>query len=339
MRDKKSSDCDATRGAFHLATRHIESVDDLRECMRGADIDVVQLAGGQQQGSLTHLGMDNLEMTLGRFALQVRARGIVNPTRVTLGMLLASTGRVTMWGREMRRGDVVIIPSGFDLEAIFTTGAAYAAVSLPLPHLLAQFGHEELFAQPDFWTTSGVWATERHLGEEITRRLSGIFPRLERNIALASLQDMDFLRRTIVEAFVTSLLAALPPNQRQSDFAPAHLVRDVENYADAAGDRAIHLSEICTALGVSRRTLHRAFADALDIGPAAYLRSRRLAAVHRALQRSDPERTSIGDIAFQYGFAEPGRFAAYYKSMFGQSPSKSLGSFFSGRVKASPIPA
>ena len=338
MRDKKSGD--ATRGEFHLATRHIESVDDLRECMRGADIDVVQLAGGQQQGSLTHLGMDNLEMTLGRFALQVRARGIINPTRVTLGMLLASTGRVTMWGREMRRGDVVVIPSGCDLEAIFTTGAAYAAVSLPLPQLLSQFGNEELLAQPDFWTTSGVWATERPLGEEITRRLSGIFPRLERNIAVASLQDMDFLRRTIVEAFVTSLLAALPPlDQRRSDLAPAHLVRDVENYADAAGDRAIHLSEICTALGVSRRTLHRAFSDALDIGPAAYLRSRRLAAVHRALQRSDPERTSIGDIAFQYGFAEPGRFAAYYKSMFGQSPSKSLGSFFSGRVKTNAFPA
>ena len=303
------SDSAAQQGVFHLATRQIESVYDLRECLRGADIEVVQLAGGRQQGSLTYLGVNDLEMTLGRFALRVRARGVINPTRVTLGMVLATSGRVMMWGREIKQGDVVVIPGGVDLDAIFNTGAAYAAISLSIPHLVAHFASEEPLADPDFWTTRGVWSTEPSLGAEVAHRLAGIFPTLERSIVTATFQEADFLRRTIVEAFVMSLLAALPPNGAGPGFAAARIVRDVEHYSDAAGDRAIHLSEICTALAVSRRALHRAFADALDVGPAAYLRSRRLLAAHRALQRSDPGwRTSIADIAFQCGFAEPGRF-------------------------------
>ncbi|WP_300783126.1 DUF3300 domain-containing protein [Enhydrobacter sp.] len=137
------------------------------------------------------------------------------------------------------------------------------------------------------------------------------------------------MSRTIVEAFVTSLLAALPPDRSESAFNGIRLVHEVERYA-AAGERVVHLSEICTTLGVSRRTLHRAFSDALNIGPAAYLRSRHLLAVHRALQGGVQPRATIADIAFEHGFAEPGRFALYHKSMFGQSPSRTRASFRHG---------
>ena len=322
----------AMQSAFHLATRQIESVYDLRECLRGADIEVVQLAGGRQQGSLTYLGMNELEMTLGRFALQVRGRGVINPTRVTLGMVLTTSGRVAMWGHDIKPGDVIVVPAGGELDAIFCTGAAYAAISLPISYLLAHFACEGPLAEPDFWTTRGVWSTEPILGQEIARRLSGIFPRLERNLATAPGPAADFLSRTIVEAFVTSLLAALPPDRSKPAPASIRLVQEVEDYTAGAGERAVHLSEICSKLGVSRRTLHRAFADALDTGPAAYLRSRRLLAAHRALQYGDEAETTIADIAFQHGFAEPGRFALYYKSMFGRSPSKTRGALLRSRI-------
>src|SRR5690242_20540099 len=267
-----ANDGAATPGAFLLAARKIENVYDLRECLRGADIEVVQLAAGQQQGSLTYLGIDHLEMTLGRFTLQVRARGVINPRRVTLGMVLATSGRVMMWGRDIKPGDVVVIPAGADLDAIFNTGAAYAAISVSVPYLVAHFANEQPLADPDFWTTPGVWSTEPCLGAEIARRLAGIFPTLNRNIATVSSQTADFLSRTIVEAFAASLLAALPPDQSKSIVNGVHLVREVERHAAAASGRAVHLSEICATLGVTRRTLHRAFSETLNIGPAAYLR-------------------------------------------------------------------
>ena len=102
----------------------------------------------------------------------------------------------------------------------------------------------------------------------------------------------------------------------------ARLVSETEDYIDASDGRPVHISELCCALKVSRRSLHRAFADTLGIGPAAYLRRRRLSAIRSILSRSDTATISIGDLAFEYGFPETGRFAAYYRAHFGESPSE-----------------
>jgi len=58
------------------------------------------------------------------------------------------------------------------------------------------------------------------------------------------------------------------------------------------------------------------------MGPVGYLRRRRLSAIQTALKRGDRATMPISDIAFEYGFSDPGRFAAYYRSLFGESPSQ-----------------
>jgi AraC-like DNA-binding protein len=166
-----------------------------------------------------------------------------------------------------------------------------------------------------------VRRTNPLIGEEIRRRLTGIIRNLERNTAAASPQAVDFLRRSIIEAFVTSFINALPPHRAPTIYAAARLVRELENYVDAAGGRPVHISELCSVLRVSRRTLHRAFADTLNMGPVGYLRRRRLSAIQVILKRNDPA-IPIADIAFEHGFSEPGRFAAYYHSLFGETPSE-----------------
>src|SRR5262245_22404726 len=80
----------------------IERSHQLRECTRGSDVDIVQLKAGRQHGFVAHISIDSLAMSVGRFALDVRARGLINPNRVTLGMMLASPGRVSYWRADVR---------------------------------------------------------------------------------------------------------------------------------------------------------------------------------------------------------------------------------------------
>jgi transcriptional regulator GlxA family with amidase domain len=101
-------------------------------------------------------------------------------------------------------------------------------------------------------------------------------------------------------------------------------VRDTEDYISSAGERAIHISEICTALDVSRRTLHRAFSERLGVGPVEYLKRKRLSLIHRVLARGDPLTTSVSDVAMENGFFELGRFAHYYRKLFDENPSETL---------------
>jgi len=192
-----------------------------------------------------------------------------------------------------------------------------------LPELSSMLGGEEHLADPAFWNTKRVSNLDAHIGAEMLRRLKRIVSGIERRFTAPSDQAGDFIQRSIIEPFVFGLTSALPPRNARS-YAGAQLVSETEDYIDAAAGRPIHISELCSALNVSRRSLHRAFADTLGVGPAAYLRSRRLSAIRLVLTRCDPVAISIGDLAFEYGFLDPGRFAAYYRAHFGETPSESL---------------
>jgi len=43
-----------------------------------------------------------------------------------------------------------------------------------------------------------------------------------------------------------------------------------------------------------------------------------------ATRANDTSTISIGDLAFEYGFPQTGRFAAYYRAHFGETPSETL---------------
>jgi AraC family ethanolamine operon transcriptional activator len=236
---------------------------------------------------------------------------------------LDRAGRVTQWWKDVRPGDIGVFPALVEFDAIHDGGAAYLLVSIALPELLAMLGGEEHLANPAFWNTKRVYTTDSLIGAEMLQRLIRIVSGIEHKFPAPSDQAADFLQRSIVESFVLALMSALPPGSAHS-YAGARLVSETEDYVDAHDGRLVHISELCGALKVSRRSLHRAFADTLGIGPAAYLRRRRLSAIRSILCRHDTATISIGDLAFEYGFPETGRFAAYYRAHFVETPSETL---------------
>jgi transcriptional regulator GlxA family with amidase domain len=56
----------------------------------------------------------------------------------------------------------------------------------------------------------------------------------------------------------------------------------------------------------------------------AFVRQRRLDACYTKLVGSEPETTTVCDVAMSYGFSHLGKFAITYKTAFGESPSTSL---------------
>jgi AraC family ethanolamine operon transcriptional activator len=300
----------------------IEGPDDLRETTRGADVEIVQLKPGRLRGSIKHFDVGSVGISIGRFSSEIRMRGALHQERIVLGTILDSAGRVTQWWEDVKPGDVGIFPALVEFDAIHGGGATYLVVSTPMPELLSTLQHEEHLADPAFWLRKRVCQTDSNNGAKMLQSLKGFISRLESTLTTTpSSQAADFLRRLIIDSFLVSLRSALP-EAKGRPYTGARLVSEAEDYVDASGGRPVHISELCYALKVSRRSLHRSFAEMLGIGPVAYLRSRRLSAIHSVLCRCDPAAISIGDLAFEYGFPEAGRFAAYYRAQFGESPSE-----------------
>jgi AraC family ethanolamine operon transcriptional activator len=299
----------------------INGPDVLRKTTLGSELNIVQLMPGTLRGFIKYFGIGNLEISLGRFNLPTRMKGVLHQDKLVLSTILDSAGRITESWKDVLPANVAIFPTGVDLDVIHGGGACYLTVSLPLPELSSKLGGEEHLADPELWDTKRVSNIDPLIGAEMLQRLMGIVSGIERKFATPSDRASDFLQRSIIEPFVFGLTSALPPTSAQTG---ARLVSETEDYMDAAGGRPIHISELCCSLKVSRRSLHRAFADTLGIGPAAYLRARRLSAIRSVLTRCDPAAISIGDLAFEYGFTEAGRFAAYYRAHFGETPSETL---------------
>ncbi len=292
--------------------------------MANADFEVVQLERGPLAGALTHIKGDGIGLSFGRFSHGLRARGVVSSDYVAFGMLLDSSGETSQWDCAMTPGDIVVYPRNRDHEAVYRGGAAYATIYLSPEDIDLHFKREAAaLGEPSVVDRARVYSAASTTSREIRHRVAAIVSRMKA-ASTATPATIDFMTRSLLEVYLTHILSSLPHEREQQPQNAFALVRDTEDYVSSAGGRAIHISEICTALNVSRRTLHRAFSDRLGVGPIEYLKRKRLSVVQRILARSDPVTASVSDIAMENGFFELGRFANYYRMLFGENPSDTL---------------
>ncbi len=158
------------------------------------------------------------------------------------------------------------------------------------------------------------------------RRLPQIVSRLARLQDVLSEASADFWKRAIVDCITATIFQSLPPDEPGTLPSALRLVHNVEDYLAAAGARPVHVSELCAAFRVSRRGLHRAFHDVFGIGPITFPAPQ--AALRHSFRLSGTvtlRRVTVAQVAIQHGFIELGRFSHYYRSLFGEYPSETLG--------------
>jgi AraC-like DNA-binding protein len=80
--------------------------------------------------------------------------------------------------------------------------------------------------------------------------------------------------------------------------------------------------ELARETGVSGRVLQKAFADAGELPPMAFLRQLRLTRVRAELSDQHSPPATVAAVARTWGFVHPGRFAHHYRQKFGETPSQ-----------------
>jgi len=312
----------------HLAvnTCRLDSFEGLHQAIQGSHVEVMQLGRGKFRGSLSHVGIGDFSLSIGSFSVGVRTQRVPTDDKLIVGMLLDAEAPVTHWSFNMRPADVLVMPPSTEHDGIFHGAAAYAAIRLDLAEVMSLFKGEPKLSDPAAWLDKGHYRAAPSIGVAATRRLPLLVSRLARQKTALSHAVADFWKRSIVDALTGTIMHSLPPDSRGPLPSAMQLIGKVDDYLDAAGLRPVHISEICAELNVSRRSLHRAFDDALGMGPITFLRHKRLCAVHSVLRDGDPAIVTVAQVAIQHGFIELGRFSHYYHSLFGEYPSETLGS-------------
>lgn len=110
--------------------------------------------------------------------------------------------------------------------------------------------------------------------------------------------------------------------------------RRARAYIDDNAHAPIAMTDIAQAARMSVRGIQYAFAREFQMTPSQYVRHVRLAQARTALMAGSPSAgDTVAAIARSSGFAHPARFAATYRSRFGENPSDTLNRPGSGHAQ------
>ena len=141
---------------------------------------------------------------------------------------------------------------------------------------------------------------------------------------LAKSEVARAIEQALVEAMVFCLADGHSDDVRNVSRNRARIMRRLEEAIAAKPDEPLYMAELCAQVCASYWTLRDCCSEYLGMSPKRYLWLRRMHLVRRALKNADAERTTVTEIASDYGFWEFGRFSVAYRSLFGESPSTAL---------------
>jgi AraC family ethanolamine operon transcriptional activator len=293
---------------------------DLPTAPVGWDVRYAQLETGRLRSRFLGVHTAGMQFCLEDWSLGMLKQGRVPRGSVCFAVPLGRSGSSRIQGRAVAAGDIVVLFEGDEVDYRSEGPARLVTVTM-----------ERGALERHVRTLVG-----RHLGElRLQGRLSGLRadpaavtrlchalfaqaaarPRLLRDPALAS-----GLERKPVQLLLGRLEA------RRAVETPRRgrvLARQAEAWLRANLAEPPTIAALCGAVHANERTLHEAFREHLRTTPKAYLKTLRLNAARRDLLGGGT-RTTVTDVALEWGFLHFGWFSQDYRRLFGETPSQTL---------------
>jgi AraC family ethanolamine operon transcriptional activator len=292
----------------------------------GRDLAVTQLSPGPCPGHLLRTNLGDMGFEAGDFDGDLRVRGALACKAFSIVSILEQDGVLNQGGHGVAEGDILAIPPGGELDGRFRGRTAYAVVTAPWELVMQRAEAFEWPADPRFWTEAAISSPPPQARAACRRMLRGCAASLRAMGDGVPARAIDLLRRELLDGLLSALAQAKePPARRHGVLGAARIVRGAEDFVEGGGVRqTVQIDDVCQGLGISRRTLYRAFHDLLDVSPKAYLRLKNMSAARARLLDAVHRPTTVTQVALDHGFWELGRFAGAYRAMFGESPSETL---------------
>ncbi len=296
-----------------------------QERIRPAEVQIIPTERGVFRASLSQMNLDQLTVQHGWQSLPTVTRTTLHPSRSSLMFQTAAPQAAMRIDGVDIGSDAIALgapgeehflqgPSGGSWATLTLTPATYAEAG----GVLAGEGFE-----PDFRTSVIRPAPDA------MARLRTLHHRIMTVVPEVLARDANpEVTRAAEQSLLTAVFDCL---EREGDAARQPLgtrngtavMRRLYELLEASEGLPLYLMDVCTQIGVSRRTFHNACAEHLGLSPHRFLWLRRMQLARQALMAHAPNAT-VTDIATNLGFWELGRFAGHYKRLFGETPSATL---------------
>ena len=297
---------------------------DFQASIRDSNVKAVVMARGEYRATLSKIDLHHLLMQRAEVVLPQITYSAVNKDLNT-AYFLADTKQpsISNNGMELSPGTLVFSAPGAAHHRRFSAGCRWGSVALK-PDDLAAAGRALVGRDLPALTDTRLIRPPPHLMSRLMH-LHSAAGELATTVPdiLAHPEVARAIEQELVHVTVQCLADGLTV---RTDGSPRGLpvMRLFEQFLEANPDSALHLPEVCAAIGVSDRTLRNHCQDHLGLSPRKYLWLRRMHLARKALVSAESSATTVTAVATDYGFWELGRFATQYRGLFGESPSGTL---------------
>lgn len=111
---------------------------------------------------------------------------------------------------------------------------------------------------------------------------------------------------------------------RASPYKRSQVLKKALEYIQSTTDEVASINSFCQQTGVHERTLQRAFHETYGTTPKSYMQAFRLNNAYKVLSHGDADTTTVTNVAINLGYCHMSQFAADYRRLFGELPSKTL---------------
>ncbi|MBR1148995.1 helix-turn-helix domain-containing protein [Bradyrhizobium sp. AUGA SZCCT0431] len=305
-------------------TTALDNPDDYRAAIGAMTLNLIVTAGGDFNARLTWLNLRHLHVLHARESVPRIAFLSLSPARTFVSFPTKANAILTYGGIGLHVGDFVFHSRGERAHQRTNGAGQWGLISLPLEQLTI-FGNA--------LTGHGIVAPPEgrvlRPSPSVARRLLGHHSKICRLVEtkpqlIANPEVARAIEQELIHALVVCLTAGDTSDNPKMKRHYSDIMVRFEEVLNAKGALHLGLPALCSAVGVPERTLRACCTDFLGMSPSRYHLLRRLNLAHSALQRADPETTSVAEIARNHHFRELGRFALTYRTVFGELPSTTL---------------
>jgi len=311
---------------WQLFNNHkFEDYEQLREHIRGWELDFRQLKPGTSPADLLQFGRPDFLVTRFDTHQAYDQRGAAARDAVTLAVLEDGMEEVLCPRGSFNQDGMMYFPPGHDLNAV--SRSRFKGYTLTISEALI----DEVCSQsgiPDPFSSKLLEQMPVHSGPE---RMDALRKELRKTCqsfisekpGIRNDQTTTQLEFELVRQLIATISGADAPNPLRMSKRKIIVINRALEYINSNINRNITVLELAHASGSSVRTLEYVFRDYFGVTPKAYLKARRLHGVRKALLEAGPGQT-VHMMAGRWGFWHMGQFAADYKRFFGELPSETM---------------
>ncbi|MCU0249449.1 MAG: helix-turn-helix domain-containing protein [Vicinamibacterales bacterium] len=299
------------------------------EALEIADQDLVKLASPGLRARRVIVRLEGGTVVYHRTSVRVRTRTTMSPGLVGYGTCGPRRKGSSVNGVPLRPGSMWAAEAGAEVAFVVNPGFESVSAAFTPDEMQAHFqgrqreanlampkGAEILQRDPAAVRRFFTWG--KRLVTTAERRPELFNDRRDTRVAAEA---------ELLEALIGALSATTGsrlPRRDDTRRAQSRIVKDAEECALAHMGARLYVTDLCTAAGVSERSLEYAFKGIMGMTPVAYLTRVRLHRVRQALLAATSGSTTVSVEALNGGFWHFGEFSRAYRDCFGELPSETL---------------